>query len=434
MGNPTTSAVVHGLQTGREAQDLTVQRFTPLQSEPLWNGCGQPTAIHACVLVKHRARQILTAIRTLDNRLRLFSWRVNADGVVLCTGNTDVLVNEVTQVDLVRAQKYVSACRTVDGALHLQCWDVSNTGAIYTSGSAAVVHDALEWLQLLVLAPDRLLTIGLSQDGRWHLSTWAIGDEGAPQQLYQESLAAVTGSLSATLLPRDALAAVTTGFGAPQPLTDSAAQRITFATVMHSAPDQLQWTRWHCLPNGELQIEEQVEQHHPTIVEVALTTVNSVLVTLLHSAKGRLQLFHGWPAPIKEQPAKERQTVAVTLAEGVRLFTVTNDGEQLMIAHVTTRSQQTGKMTETDNFPEVTTVEMHRWQPTTQHWQSCGSGTLPIATATELALCNQPLDGNAPFLTAIGTAAGALHLVTWGDSHAGDSHAGDSHAGNGYAT
>lgn len=412
MGKPTTSAVVQGLRPGREAQDLTVQRFTPLQSEPLWNGCGQPTAIHACVLVKHRARQVLTAIRTLDNRLRLFSWRVNADGTVFCTGSTDVQVNEVTQVDLVRAQKYVSACRTADGALHLQCWDVSNTGAIYTSGPAAVVHDALEWIQLLVLAPDRLLTIGLSKEGRWHLSTWAIGDEGAPKQLYQESLPAVTGALSAALLPADILAAVTPDIENPQPLPDSVEQRITFATVMHSAPDQLQWIRWHCLPNGQLQIEEQVEQHHPTIVEVALTTINTIPVTLLHSAKGRLQLLHDWPAPTTGTlPA------AVTLAEQVRLFTVTNDGDQLMIAHVTAHPDFLPETAAPTDLPELTTVEMHRWQPTAQSWQSCGSGSLPIATATELALCNQPLDGNAPFLTAIGTAAGALHLVTWGDSH-----------------
>ncbi len=420
MGNPTTPAVVRGLQLEPKAQDATRQRFLPLQSEPHWNGCGQPTAVHACVLVKHRARQVLTAMRTLDNRLRLFSWRVNADGAILCTGTTDVQVNEVTQIDLVRAQKYVSACRTVEGALHLQCWDVSNTGAIYTSGPTTILHDGLEWFQLLVLAPDRLLTIGLGQDGRWHLSTWAILEEGGPQQLYKESIAAVTGSLSATLLPDNATIAVGkveigNPMVDPQPISNADEGIITFATVMHSAPDRLQWTRWHCLPSGELQIDEQVNQHHPAIIELALTTVNNVPVTLFHSSSGRLQVIHGWPA----STADDSSPAAITLAEQVRLFTVTNDGEQLMIAHVSTPSQPTLERAESENFPEVTTVEMHRWQAGTQRWQSCGSGTLPIATATELALCNQPLDGNAPFLTAIGTAAGALHLVTWGDSHAG---------------
>ncbi len=412
MGKPTTPATVRTLIAEASSSQAAAQRFTPLQSEPFWNGCGQPTAIHACVLVKHRARQVLTAIRTLDNHLRLFSWRVNADGAILCTGTTDAQVHDVMQIDLVRAHKYVSACRTGAGAMHLQCWDVGNTGEIYASGPMAIVSAAFTWLQLLVLAPDRVLTIGLGADGLWHISSWAIADYEAPRPLDHQAVPAVTGALAATVLT------ATDGVGASPIQSEQAAapMMIPFATVMHTAPDRLCWQRWHCLPNGKLQLQTSTEQPYSAIVDLALTTVNGMPVTLLHSATGRLQVLHGWPASAPTDSPAE----AVTLADHVRLFTVTNDGEQLMIAHVTARptaAQATTAPEATDEtLPELTTVEMHRWQPAAQQWITCGSGTLPIPTATELALCNQPLDGNAPFLTAIGTAAGALHLVTWGDT------------------
>jgi hypothetical protein len=277
----------------------------------------------------------------------------------------------------------------------------------------ATVSAAFTWLQLLVLAPDRVLTIGLGEDGLWHISSWAIADHEAPRPLDHQAVPAVTGALAATVLT------ATDGAVAATVQSDQAAAptMFPFATVMHTAPDRLCWQRWHCLQNGKLQLQASAEQLYPAIVDLALTTVNGVPVTLLHSAIGRLQVLHGWPASAPTDSPAE----AVTLADHVRLFTVTNDGEQLMIAHVTARPTAVQDATASEataqaTLPELTTVEMHRWQPAAQQWITCGSGTLPIPTATELALCNQPLDGNAPFLTAIGTAAGALHLVTWGDT------------------
>ncbi|MEZ4673750.1 MAG: hypothetical protein R2932_05830 [Caldilineaceae bacterium] len=388
------------------------QRFIPLQSAPFWNGCGRPEAIQACVLVKHRARQVLTAIRTLDNRLRLFSWRVNADGTVLCTGTTDAAVNDVTQITLIHARKYVSACRTQSGSMHLQCWDVSNTGAIYPSGPATVVGGGLQWVTLLLLTPELVITIGLRRDGFWELTTWAISDDAAPQQLDQMQMPATNGALAATLL------------AAPNnPIADHGAA--TFVTVMHVAPNQLRWNQWQAHANGRIVLQQQVEQTHPAIVDLALTTVDQSLVTVLHGADGRLQVLHGWPAA---DPIAAGASEPVTIAERVRHFSIAKHDSQLMLAHVaaplapvvatpSALNATTSSVIHPDSgTPELTTVEMHQWQPATAQWIDCGTGTLPSPTATDLALCNEPLDGNAPFLTAIGTTSGELHLVTWADA------------------
>ncbi|MCB0187761.1 MAG: hypothetical protein KDE31_26015 [Caldilineaceae bacterium] len=362
-------------------------RFIPLQSEPRWNGCGQPAAVHACTLVKHRGRQVLTALRTTDDRARLYSWRINADGAVLCTGSSDVPNADVVQVELVRAQHYVTASRTADGALHLQYWDVSNTGAIYAGSPVTTVQEHLTWFSLLALAPDRLLTIGLSRHGRWHLTTWSVGDD-APRALAQQTLAAATGAMAATLLP---------------PAT--AEGPLAFVTVLHSGPNRLRWLHWHCLPDGQLALHTQVEHDCTQVIGLALTTVQQTLVTVLHHANGQLQVITGWPT-IDAVNAPTR------LAQRVQHFAVgtTDDAHQLAVATLAAPAPTTVAQA----APPPLTLRC--WQPTAQEWVPCGHGTLAILGATDLTLCNQPLDGNAPFLMAVATASGALQLVTWGDT------------------
>ena len=417
----TKDAIVEGREP---LEQEPTPRFTALQSAPFWNGCGKPDAIHECVIVKHRARQVLTAVRTVDEQIRLFSWRVNADGAVLCTGTTDLPIDGVAQVDLARARKYITACRTGMGVLHLQCWDVSNTGAIYASGPAVIAGDGYQWIQLLVLAPEHFLTIGLTQDGLWYLTSWTLADDDTPRRLDQKTMPAANGALAATCLNN---AEVTVIEGQSLVPTEQPTAEVDqedgamFAVVMHTAPNELVWQRWRCHTDGQLVLEQHVRQQHGEVVELAMTTVGNELVTLFQRADGQLQVLHGWPTATSDRDAA---TTLVTLAEETKHFSIAHHEEQLMIAHVGKRTANMEHFSQdpmqdrvrgTAQLPELTTVEMHRWQPADRQWMANGTGTLPTPTATDLALCNQPLDGNAPFLTAIGTASGELHLVTWGD-------------------
>lgn len=404
----------------RIVSNLPPQRFVPLQSAPIWNGCGRPTAIHDCVLVKHRGRQVITAIRTLDYQLRLFSWRVDANGTARCTGSTDSQLENVAQVTLVRARKYISGSRTFSGAIHLQCWDVSNTGALYSSGPAVKMAVRYTWLQLLALAADRILTIGLTTAGTWELTTWSIDEHETLYQLAQSTQPATTGALAATCLT---------------PLAQNHAEAaesepLTFLTVAHRGLQQIRWTRWRCLANGQLEIMDEVTLPFTQIVALGLTVVDGTPVTLLHSANGRLQAMHGIPTGASDanQELSDKATAedistsqCTLLAENVRLFSLTHDAEQLTVAYITTRSSSAPEIRSPHGvgvaaFPEVSTVQMHRWHSAEQRWTNEGHGTIPIAAATELVLCEQPLDGNAPYLTAIGTATGILHLVSWSDT------------------
>lgn len=393
--------------------------LVPLQTEPLWNGCGQPTAIHDCVIIKHRARQAVTAMHTISNQLRLFSWRVNADGTVVCTGTTEGQGEDVVQIDLARidpihAVRYVTACRTGGGELYLQCWDVSNTGAFYPTGPAICGATGVEWMQLLALGPERLLTIGLGRDGLWYLTTWQIniGGEMEPQQ--QATMPATTGALAVGLLP-------TQGTGLEGDL---------FVTAYHIAPDTLRWTIWSALPSGELVQMQSFEEHYTDIIEIAVTTVAHQLVTLLHHSDGRLYLIsHALPqihnllmlehtSPVD---GTGNRSVAIatqathSLATGVRQFACSRYEERLLIAYTTCAqdAQAVKLLYWPATTPEFVTASLSESLPDPAA-DVVELGNLPIHSAHTLALCDQPLEGYAPVLTAVGTASGGLQLTTWG--------------------
>lgn len=378
--------------------------FVPLQFEPFWNSCGCPEAIHSCVVVKHRARQVLTAIHTLENTLRLFSWRVNADGAIGCTGTAEAQLSDVVQVDLVRGSKYVTGCRTEAGELHLQCWDVSNTGAIYASGESVVAGVDLQWMQLLVLSPYRLLTIGLSKTGEWELTTWEITQQATLRKCHQTTMPAANGALAATCLPTPELDAAVDTNG-----------DVDFVIARHTAPDVIRWQQWRSLTDGQLVLQKTADLNRPDIVDLALITVDQTLMTLLHNAHGQLDCIRGWPTAVETAVPSDDIVLADTksctlLARDVHLFAVTPNASEPILACATRHPSDS-----LEPLAAASTLTFYDWQATAGTWSPCGTDRLPATTATDLAICNQPLEGNAPFLTAVGTDVGTLHLVTWGE-------------------
>ncbi|MCB0064930.1 MAG: hypothetical protein KDE19_22555 [Caldilineaceae bacterium] len=376
-------------------------QLIPLQTEPLWNGCGKPTAVHDCVIIKHRARQAVTAMHTLSNQLRLFSWRVNADGDVVCTGATEGQGEEILQIDLIRidpvhAIRYVTAWRTRGGELYLQCWDVSNTGAFYPSGPAHCAAEGLEWIQLLALGPDRLLTIGLGQDGLWHLTQWQVNQVGELEQQAQRTFPAFSGALAA----------------APLPTQEKSTSNHRFVTVFHVAPDTLRWLCWDALPSGEPIVAQTWEEHHANIIKLEVTTLADQLITLLHRADGQLQLVTHpiYPGSLPQEITQVESNATpspTTLATRVRHFAISHHENHLLIAY-TACAQQTQPLTLL-RWPATATPPEQASVPT-----GTTLGTLSIDAAHSLALCDQSLEGYAPVLTAVGLANGGLQLTTWG--------------------
>lgn len=366
----------------------SVARLEAVRVAPVWNGCGEPVWAHEAIPVKQRARQSLTAVRTLAETLQLYSWRVDAMGGIYCTGTITAEVSGVMQIALVRAQKYVTACRT-DHGIHLQSWDVSNTGAIYGLVPAAQLEGAYSWVTLLALSPTQLVTIVLTQSGFWQLTTWHLGEDGLLHR---------RGSI--------AMPAPTTGALAALALTTSA-QGSTFVVASHRQAHQLCWHHWCCTPEGNLSLLDQVTADFADVIDVALVRQGNGWLTLIQTAQGDLSLvLDVGAAPPRANTAP---CASQHIASGVAHFTVTRDAEQLLIAYTGAACQAVPLPAPNGN----TLVHLQRWQVTPHHCQLMAVGMLPVTGPTGLHLCDEPLDGHAPYLTAIGTAEGALHLTTW---------------------
>ena len=378
-----------------------VVRLEAVQVAPIWNGCGEAVLVHEAIPIKQRARQTLTAVRTLAETLRLYSWRVNADGGVHCTGTTTAEVNDVVQIALVRAQKYVTACRTPN-FIQLQSWDVSNTGAIYGLVPAAMIEGHFSWFTLIALSLTQLVTIALTQAGAWQLMAWQLDEEGILHGRDTVTLqTATTGALAALPLP-------------------ATAAGNEFAVVSHCQADRLCWCHWRCTPDGQFALLNRLEQPFTDVIDVALTRQGDELFTLIQTAQGQLSLLRGMGL-VQQVPSYTGLT-SYPIASDVAHFAVAGEAEQLLIAYsgiaypsTTVATAQTADHTPepSAHHRESVAVHLERWQPTLQGWQPCAAGALPLSTATGLQICDETLDGHAPYLIAIGTADGALHLTTW---------------------
>lgn len=370
---------------------LNVARLEAVRVAPIWNGCGEPVWAHEAIPVKQRARQSLTAVRTLAETLRLYSWRVDATGGIYCTGTITAEVSGVMQITLVRAQKYVTACRT-EQCIHLQSWDVSNTGAIYGLVPAARLEGAYSWVTLVALSPIQLVTIALTQTGFWQLTTWHLGEDGLLYRREEITVPApTTGVLAALALP-------------------PSVQGNTFVVASHSQANQLCWHHWCCTPAGHLILLDQVTTNFADVIDVALVRQGSGWLTLIQTAQGRLALV--LDVDIAPHNAASEPCAIHHVADGVAHFSVTRDAEQLLIAYTGAACQAVSPSAPADNDQRLL-VHLQRWQVTPHHCQPTAVGLLPVAAPTGLHLCDEPLDGHAPYLTAIGTADGALHLTTW---------------------
>ncbi|MEZ4736376.1 MAG: hypothetical protein R3E79_55525 [Caldilineaceae bacterium] len=328
--------------------------------------------------VKHRARQAVSAMRTIDNRLRLYSWRVNADGAVLRTGSSSSQTSAVQQVQLVHARNYVVACRTNDGELHLSRWDVSNTGAIYPAGESNLCARQVQWVEMVALTPDQIATLALSQTGAWQLMLWQLqGDDGLTQLEMAEIPAAPVSSCGLTVLP-------------------VAGDTARLAMIVSETPGRLSLHLWHYQAETGLTLVASPSIAFPEAAAIMATAVDpDHLHVLVQTVTGQVQLLT-WQLP----------------ADGQTPFCKTVTLLREDVGHCTWQKQQDGFVL---TYRTLTgEVGVQAWQTTTDGQVTLmGAGSVPTISAGEVLCCEEPLEGNAPLLTGAIGQNGEVTLLTW---------------------
>ncbi len=328
------------------------------------------------VMVKHRARQVLAAMRTLDDRLQLVSWRVNADGSLLHTGSSSAQAAAIQQVRLVRARNYVVACRTQKGELQLSRWDVSNTGAIYLAGESTPAAQQVRWLEMAALDLDHIVTFALTEAGVWQLALWQLQDEDAFLLLQTHKIPAFPvsdGGLRLCLQPDGTL---------------------HLFTLCSATPATFLLHIWHYQPGETLRLVASHRLYSPEAVKIIVTDGSGdQLITVVQTLTGQLRLVT-WQL----------------LADGQPRCTA----ERLLYAPIDNCACQKHR----DGFSLFYRTLMGDLQ--LEVWQQQPDGTVVLLATGQtptamgkVSCCDDRLDGNAPFLTAMIDIKGALILTTW---------------------
>ena len=330
------------------------------------------------VLVKQRARQAVMAMRTLDRGVRLVSWRVNADGSLLRTGSSSLQLTGVEQIKLVHARNYVVACRTENGEVHLSRWDVSNTGAIYLAGHHQRVTQQIQWLEMAVLTPELIVTLGLTSTQTWQVMLWQLQGESDLQLLhtYEIPAAAVTSCGLAVLPGRD---------GA-----------LRWATVLSETPTTLALHLWQYTPGAGITL--LATQRVPTLAMAAVMIAHvdrHYLQVVVQSVTGQLNLF--------------------TCRLGADAQLVVSD-HGVMLGEA---SRQCACQPHPAGFTLLSHTLTGELQ--VQKWQQQPDGTLLLLGAgqgaatplAEITCCDAALEGNAPLLTGLIDDQGEVILTTW---------------------
>jgi hypothetical protein len=380
------TAHIHDLRT---AWDNALQFRREATVETFGEGAAAPQAIvavdqrktgvwaHEAVMVKHRARQVLTAIRTLDDQMRLFSWRVNADGAVICTGSS-APVEAIQQVQLVRARSYVVGCRTQSGELHLSRWDVSNTGAIYLAGEKQPYAHQIQWVEMAALSADVVATFVLTQASTWQLLLWQLQGDNDLMLLHSHELpAAPVNSCGLAVLP---------------PSGDS----LQLATVVAETPTTLALHLWQCRPGEALTLASTLRIASPPIVAIIATHVTDDRVSVIvQTATGQIRLL---VCRLDKETQRSFYQQTIILEEGVSQFVYQKQADGFILVCRTMAGQ----------------VQVQRWrQADDGSFALAGVGSQPESISGEVLCADEPLEGNAPLLTGIIDAHGELTLTTW---------------------
>lgn len=329
------------------------------------------------VIVKQRARQVLTAMCTLDAHLRLFSWRVNADGTLLCTGSSSAQFADVQQVQMVRARNYVVACRTALGELYLSRWDVSNTGAIYLAGAQTSAMQQVQWAEMAALTPDLVVALLLTTAGSWQLVLWQLQGDDNIRYLH-------TSELPAAPLNCCALAVL--------PASDD---WLCLATLVTEAPTTLALHSWHYQPGKGLTLLTTQRVDSPAIAAVMTPQVTGKwLNVVVQTVTGQLRLLV-WELGGDDAVPLYHDTFV--LGEGVSQATCQQHPHGLSLVYRTL----TGEM-----------QVQSWWQQPDGRVHLMGAGSQPAAQGVVIG-CADLLEGNAPFLTGLVDSRGEVKLTTW---------------------
>lgn len=140
--------------------------------------------------IKHQTQQIVTAVRTQSNTLKLISWQVNNNGSVSRTGDSGNQAGRASNIDIAKGNRYIVACRTSSRRLKLISWDIDNAGAIIRAGDSGNQAGVASRIKIVALSNTLFVTACRTSAGALKLISWRLNNDGSITRLNDSGSAA----------------------------------------------------------------------------------------------------------------------------------------------------------------------------------------------------------------------------------------------------
>jgi hypothetical protein len=154
--------------------------------------------------IRHQLTQVITAVRTQSNTLKLISWRLKDDSNFERTSPSagpGVEAGEASSIDIARGAKYVTSHRAGNGRLTLTSWNITNEGAITRLRDSGTLAGEATNIKIVAISGPLFVTACRAGNGRLKLISWRVNNDGSFTRVGEREGTETVSEIWLTLLP-----------------------------------------------------------------------------------------------------------------------------------------------------------------------------------------------------------------------------------------
>lgn len=341
----------------------------------------QAGAVTEITAVRHQSRQLVTAVRTSQNSLKLLSWRVNGDGSVTRTGDSGDQAGAASHIDLARGARFVTALRAGNKKLKLVSWDVTAAGAISRAGDSGEQAGEADSIKVVALTRDLFVVACRTADRTLRLISWRLNADGSLTRLHDSGNAAgAVGEISLIVFR---------------------ASSRQVATSVRDGDGKLKVILWRVAAGGAFTRlgDSGAQAGEATVIRSAKDSLGR-LVTAVRAGNDSLKLI-GW------RVSADGQTVTRLGDSGDQAGFIS---DQALMARTDARLVSAVRA-QNGNLKLIT------WSMSAAgNFTRTGDSGEQAGAATLITLCQETLGGAAGVVSGVRAGNNNLKLISWADA------------------
>jgi len=379
VGDNPNFQTKHTCGVGKEAHMQYIVEPGEPRVEILRKGSAEAGRVSEIAVIRSRAQELVTAVRTADETLKLIPWAVSNDGSISRLGN-GAEAGEASHIDIARGRLFVSACRTAEDNLKLISWEVEEGGTVRRRGENSDPAGDARNNKIIALSNTLFVTAVRTASGNLKLIAWELANNNALER--RDDSADEAGAVTEISLVR---------------VSPDATGNHRVVTSVRGGDGELVLITWSISTNGRT--IKRLSFNHGQAGRVNMirsVTTSGRLVTSARDSSGDLLLIT-WNV--------EGSGNLTRLAD--------SHGQAGTILDNALMSRSSGVL----SAVHVTTgLRLIAWRTTAQGaLERIADSGDQADEASPIVLCQEPLTGVAPIITAGRTKSGNLELISWAE-------------------